>query len=201
MQPETAKVNIDESVLVERCKSGDSQAFERLIIKYQNRIYNVILKICANPDDSAELTQETFVKVIENIDRFESRSRFYTWAFRIAVNLALNFCQRGLKLGLKSLDWENDENEDCKSSLKHYLADEIAADPSQIAANSELVQLVQKALMRLDDDQRSVIVLRDIESMSYAQIAEVLNIELGTVKSRLSRARNALREILESIIE
>ena len=201
MQPETAKVNIDDSVLVERCKSGDSQAFERLIIKYQNRIYNVILKICANPDDSAELTQETFVKVIENIDRFEGRSGFYTWVFRIAVNLALSFCQRNLKLGLKSLDSENDENEDVKGSLKHYLADETADDPSQIAANSELVQLVQNALLRLDDHQRSVIVLRDIESMSYAQIAEVLNIEVGTVKSRLSRARNGLREILESIIE
>ena len=86
------QINIDDSELVRQCKQGDSVAMERLILKYQNRIYNVILKICADPDDAAELTQETFVKIIENIDKFQGKSKFYTWAFRIAVNLTLNYC-------------------------------------------------------------------------------------------------------------
>ena len=85
--------SIDDMVLIRQCREGDSASMERLILRYQNRIYNVILRICADTDDAAELTQETFVKVIENLSRFEGRSSFYTWAFRIAVNLTLNYCQ------------------------------------------------------------------------------------------------------------
>jgi RNA polymerase sigma-70 factor, ECF subfamily len=194
-------ISIDDAALVQQCQRGDSAATETLIRKYQSRIYNAILRICANPDDAAELTQDTFVKVIENIDKFEGRSSFYTWAFRIGVNLTLNYCQRNVKLGLKSLDAEDyeDDNED-KGVLKKFLANDNLPDPAVVAQNKELCRLVVKALMKLDDTQRAVIVLRDIEGMNYAQIAEVLDIELGTVRSRLSRARTNLREIMEASI-
>ena len=194
-------INIDDSVLVEQCRRGGSEAMERLILKYQNRIYNVILKICANPDDAAELTQETFVKIIENLDRFEGRSSFYTWAFRIAVNLTFNYCQRSAKLGYKSLDADDDEyNQQARAQLKEFLSDNSSPNPAVAAQNKELYEIVAKTLMELDDAQRTVIILRDIEGMNYAQIAKVLDIELGTVKSRLSRARRNLREILETIL-
>ena len=199
---EAANINIDDAVLVERCRQGDSAAMERLILKYQNRIYNVILKICANADDAAELAQETFVKVIENIGKFEGRSGFYTWAFRIAVNLTLNYCQRGGRFGLKSLDAECDEHHgQARQQLKELLDDDSSPDPAVVAANKELCEIVAGALMKLDDAQRTVVVLRDIEGMKYAQIAEVLDIELGTVRSRLSRARSNLRGIMEAILE
>lgn len=201
MQSETASISIDDSVLVEQCREGDCAAMERLILKYQNRIYNVVLKICANADDAAELTQETFVKVLENIDRFEGRSGFYTWAFRIAVNLTLNYCQRNVRLSVRSLD--ADDEEDCcsaRSQLKQLLSNDDSPDPALVAQNRELYALAIKALMKLDDAQRAVIVLRDIEDMNYARIAKVLDVELGTVKSRLSRARNNLREILETML-
>jgi RNA polymerase sigma-70 factor (ECF subfamily) len=196
-----AETSIDDVALVQQCRQGDSAATETLIRKYQNRIYNAVLKICANPDDAAELTQDTFVKVIENIDKFEGRSSFYTWAFRIGVNLTLNYCQRNVKLGLKSLDAEDneDDNED-KGVLKKFLANDSLPDPAVVAQNKELCRLVVKALMKLDDTQRAVVVLRDIEGMNYAQIAEVLDIELGTVRSRLSRARTNLREIMEALL-
>jgi len=198
---QSENINIDDAVLVEQCRQGDSEAMERLILKYQNRIYNVILKICANTDDAAELTQETFVKVIENIDKFEGRSGFYTWAFRIAVNLTLNYCQRSGRLGLKSLDAEDDEHYgQAKQQLKELLNDDSSPDPAAVAANKELCKIVKEALMKLDDTQRTVVVLRDIEGMKYAQIAEVLDVELGTVRSRLSRARSNLREIMEAIL-
>jgi RNA polymerase sigma-70 factor (ECF subfamily) len=160
----------------------------------------VILKICANADDAAELSQETFVKVIENIDKFEGRSSFYTWLFRIAVNLTLSYCKRSVKLGLKSLDAEDDErNWQGRRVLKDFLSADGSSDPAAIAANKELCELIKKAMMQLDDKQRAVIVLRDIEGMDYAQIAKVLDVELGTVKSRLSRGRSNLREIMEAI--
>jgi len=199
---EAADISIDDGVLVEQFQRGDSAAMEQLILRYQNRIYNVILKICANADDAAELTQETFVKVIENIDEFEGRSGFYTWAFRIAVNLTLNYCKRSVKLGIRSLDAENDEhNRQARGVLKEFLSDDSSPDPAVVAQNKELCEIAIKSLMRLDESQRAVVVLRDIEGMNYAQIAKVLDVELGTVKSRLSRARSNLREILERMLQ
>jgi RNA polymerase sigma-70 factor (ECF subfamily) len=199
---DAANISIDDSVLVEKCRRGDYDAMERLIIKYQNRIYNVILKICANPDDAAELTQETFVKVIENINRFQGRSSFYTWAFRIAVNLTLNYCRRNARLPVTSLEaWADRGQEDKKQSLKDFLSDDRSPDPAAVAQNKELCEMALKALMELDDAQRTVVVLRDIEGMNYAQIARVLDIELGTVRSRLSRARSNLRDIMEAFLQ
>jgi RNA polymerase sigma-70 factor (ECF subfamily) len=199
---DAANISIDDSVLVEKCRRGDYDAMERLIIKYQNRIYNVILKICANPDDAAELTQETFVKVIENINRFQGRSSFYTWAFRIAVNLTLNRCRRNVRLPVTSLEARTDHGQDDKKQLlKDFLSDDSSPDPAAVAQNKELFEIALKALMGLDDAQRTVIVLRDIEGMNYAQIARVLDIELGTVRSRLSRARSNLRDIMEAFLQ
>ena len=193
---------INDAVLIEQCRNGDSEAMEQLVIKYQNRIYNVILKICADPDDAAELTQETFVKVIENLNKFEGRSGFYTWTFRIAVNLTLNYCQRNSKLAFRSLDAEQDQQDDSnvKQVLKDFLSDDSSPDPAAEVQSKELYRIAAKTLMGLDEAHRAVIVLRDIEGMSYARIAEVLGIELGTVRSRLSRARSKMRDILEDIL-
>ena len=201
MQSKTESISIDDAVLVQQCRKGDSVATERLILRYQNRIYNTILKICANTNDAAELTQDTFVKIIENIDKFEGRSSFYTWAFRIAVNLTLNYCQRDSRLGQSSLDAEDNEcDEQAKLQLKDLLADDSSPDPAVVAQNKELCEIVVAALMKLDEPQRAVVVLRDIEGMNYIQIAKVLDIELGTVRSRLSRARSNLREIMETFL-
>jgi RNA polymerase sigma-70 factor (ECF subfamily) len=192
-------IYVDDNVLVERCRKGDSKALEILIIKYQDRIYNVILKICGNKDDAAELTQDTFVKVLQNIDKFQSRSSFYTWAFRIAVNLTINYCKRNAKLRLRSIDSDDyRDSGDTKKTLKALLKDDKSADPATITANKELANLIMKAIMKLDNAHRAVIVLRDIEGMNYAQIADILSVNLGTVKSRLSRARSQLREIMEA---
>ena len=199
---EAANLKIDDSVLVERCRQGDSAAMERLILKYQKRIYNVILRMCRNTDDAAELTQETFVKIIQKINEFEGRSNFYTWAFRIAVNLTLNYCQRSARIGLKSLDIEDiDRSRQTRRKLKELLTDDSCPDPAVMAQNKELCDIVMQSLMKLDDAHRAVVVLRDIEGMNYARIAEVLDIELGTVKSRLSRARSNLRKIMEAILQ
>jgi RNA polymerase sigma-70 factor (ECF subfamily) len=194
-------IKIDDRLLIERGRKGDSAAIECLVLKYQNRIYNVVLKICADPDDAAELTQETFVKIIENLDKFEGRSSFYTWAFRIAVNVTLNYCQKNAKLAVRSLDSEEGSYDpQATRALKELLSDDRSPDPAAMAQDKEAYEIAVQALRRLDDAQRTVLVLRDIEGMSYARIAEVLGIELGTVRSRLSRARTRLREILEAIL-
>ncbi len=194
-------INVEDEVLIQKWRLGDIGAFDRLVGKYQGRIYNLILKICSNPDDAAELTQDTFVKIIESIDGFQGRSSFYTWAFRIAVNLTLNYRKRKATVAFSSLDAPvGGIDEQARSSLAAVLLDDEAPGPADIAENRELCDLVQNALDDLDDEHRTIIVLRDIEGMDYAQIADVLAVELGTVKSRLSRARAALRQILEAFV-
>jgi RNA polymerase sigma-70 factor (ECF subfamily) len=194
-----ANISIDEAFLVAQAKAGNADSIERLIMKYQQRIYNTILKICGNADDAAELTQDTFVRVIQSLKGFRAQSSFYTWMFRIAVNLTLNFCKRGAKVSFQSLQDEPDET--LKHQLKDFLIDKNSPQPQQLAATNELHSLVMKALEKLDIDQRTVVVLRDIEQMNYAEIAETLGIETGTVKSRIARGRKNLREILEAAIQ
>ena len=194
-------VRIDEhSSLVERCRQGDMDAMEQLICRYQDRIYNVILKICANRDDAAELTQQTFVKIIEKIGDFQQRSGFYTWAFRIAVNLTLSHCKRKGKIAFQSLDSTEDNSSRAKNALKQVLTSRRSQDPALVAENKELGELVLREMKKLTAEHRTVLVLRDIEGMDYVQIAKILDIETGTVKSRLSRARESLKRILEAAL-
>ncbi len=202
MPKQLDNIMIDEVTLVERCRQGDSSAMGQLIVKYQDRVYNVILKICHNRDDAAELTQETFVRCIEKIDTFKGKSAFYTWLFRIAVNLSFNYCRRRAKVRIVSLDASSShELGSAVAQLGAYLADERVVDPATLAMNREVGEIIMLAMRRLDDDQRIAIVLRDIEQMSYADIAASLEVELGTVKSRISRARANLREILDSMLQ
>lgn len=195
-------VSISDKALVRRAVQKDPEAMGGLITRYQDRIYNVILKICINRDDAAELTQDTFVKVIDNIGSFKGKSSFYTWLFRIAVNLTLNFRKKRLKTAALSLDTPAGAKfDDARASLASYMADENAPDPVELAEKAETAEIIMASLERLDDNQRTILVLRDIEAMSYAQIAEILEIELGTVKSRLSRARIKMKEILETVLK
>ena len=201
MQKQLEKTIIDDAILVRQSQRGDSVATGRLITKYRDRIYNAILKICANSHDAAELTQETFVKCIEKINTFEGKSAFYTWLFRIAVNLTLNYCKRRTRTRAQSLQSVvAEESDGAAVELGAFLADQSAADPAVLAQDAEIGEIVLGALTRLEEHHRAVVILRDIEGMSYSEIAETLHIEVGTVKSRLSRARANLREILKAVL-
>ena len=193
-------ISLDDATLVRQCQNGNLEAMSCLIVKYQDRIYNAILKICQNHDDAAELTQDTFVKVLENINSFRGKSSFYTWLFRVAVNHTLNYCKRRFKLSPVSLDAENDQIEESKGKLAAVLVAPDGLDPAVVAQQKELSQIVVNLIGQLAQQYRVVLVLRDIEQMTYAEIAEVLRIETGTVKSRLSRARAKLRQLLEAVL-
>ena len=193
-------ISLDDAILVRQCQNGDLEAMSCLIVKYQDRVYNAIYKICQNHDDAAELTQDTFVKVLENISSFRGKSSFYTWLFRVAVNHTLNYCKRRFKLSPVSLDAENDQIEESKGKLAAVLAAPDGLDPAVVAQQKELSQIVVNLIGQLPEEYRVVLVLRDIEQMTYAEIAEVLRIETGTVKSRLSRARARLRQLLETVL-
>lgn len=202
VQKQLENISIDDAALVRQCQAGDSRAMQRLIVKYQDRIYNTVLKISGNRDDAAELTQDTFVKFIEKVDTFRYESTFYTWLFRIAVNLTLNYCSRRLKVPMHSIDASvsNDAGKET-GKLGSFLANRNSSNPVLLAQRKETCRIIVQALTKLDDRHRAIIVLRDIEQMAYAEIAETMDLELGTVKSRISRARKGLRKILEVTLQ
>ncbi|MFI4911405.1 MAG: RNA polymerase sigma factor [Sedimentisphaeraceae bacterium JB056] len=183
---------------MQRYRNGDTEAISILISRYQNRLYNTILKMCHNHEDALELTQDSFVKVIESIDKFEGKSSFYTYLFRVGVNLTINFCNRRKKIGFTTIDGDKNDTGG-KVLLKDYLVDGSIDDPADIVANQEAVEILRECISELEDKYRTILVLRDIEQMSYEQIAEVLTLEIGTVKSRLFRARAMLKDKLTAV--
>lgn len=183
---------------VGQCQQSNWSAKEQLIVQYHRKVYNVISKICSNPEDTADLAQQTFVRVIENLESFEGRGTFCNWMLRIAVNLALSYCRRNARLRFISIEAGRNETGGYASRrLEQRLAEDSSFEPLAAAQNRETARMVLTALARLDVTQRTVIVLRDIEGVNYADIAGIMNIKIGTVKSKLSRARGRLRELLK----
>jgi RNA polymerase sigma-70 factor (ECF subfamily) len=194
-------ISIDDGALIRQCQLGDLKATEGLIIRYQDRVFNVIMKIVGNRDDAAELTQETFVKVIEKIGTFKAQSSFYTWLFRVAVNTALNFCRKRFRVTTQSLDAVVAGDGENGRKLGDFLVDKSEIGPDEIAQKKETARLITAALGELSEDHRVMIILRDIEGMSYGEVSATLALELGTVRSRISRARSEMRKILEAMLK
>ncbi len=180
----------DEAELLERARKGDSEAFGVLVERYQRRVANVALAVVHNQEDALELAQETFIRAYENLDKFESRSSFSTWLYRIAANLAIDFWRReGRHVVLRGEDAENE--------LQRMPTER--GDSYKAASRSELSARLSKALEELTPEHRAVILLREVEGLSYDEISEVLQIPRGTVMSRLHYARTHLRTLLKDL--
>ena len=180
----------DEAELIERSRKGDSQAFGVLVERYQRRVVGVALAVVHNQDDAIELAQETFVRAYENLSKFESRSSFSTWLYRIAANLAIDFWRReGRHLVLHG---EDADNEIAKLPTSQ-------GDSFKEVSRLELSARLRQALEQLTPEHRAVILLREVEGMSYDEISEVLQCPRGTVMSRLHYARTHLRSILKDL--
>ena len=188
---------ISDESLVLACQGGDASAFGRLVTRYQDRLYNLILRMVANCEDARELTQDAFLHALQAIGKFRGNSSFYTWLFRIAVNGALSHRRRSARAAVMSLQ-ELRESTGIEPDLR---APEPAAPSAAAAAGDrELNRLVCEALETLAPDARAVVVLKDIEGCDYEQIAAILRIPVGTVKSRLHRARLELKDRLEKYV-
>ena len=197
----TREAAFDEAALVQQACAGDMNAFSRLVVRYQDRVLNTCWRICGNADDAQDLAQEAFLKVMEAIRSFRRQSTFYTWLFRVAVNLALGHRRQNARQVRLSLHHGNGEQvvEHQAARLVGRVSNEPESPAGRMAAR-ETEQQILAAMDRLDDEHRTVVVLRDIEGFDYAQIAEILDVPVGTVKSRLSRARMELRERLQRLV-
>jgi RNA polymerase sigma-70 factor (ECF subfamily) len=180
----------DEAELIERSRKGDSAAFGVLVERYQRRVVGVAQAVVHNQDDAIELAQETFVRAYENLSKFESRSSFSTWLYRIAANLAIDFWRREGRHVV--LHGEDAENEIAKLPTAQ-------GDSFKEVSRSELSARLKQALEELTPEHRAVILLREVEGMSYDEISDVLQCPRGTVMSRLHYARTHLRKILKDV--
>lgn len=187
----------DLEPLLDAVAQGDRAALGRILALHQDRLYNVVRRMVGNRDDAAEITQEAMLKIVEHIDRFERRSSIGTWMTRIAMNLAISHLRKRKHRQTISLEQDGPESGDASGTpLNRNLADRREPQPHQRVQERELLAHLQTALGQLDDDFRAVLVLRDIDRLDYQAIAEVLQVPVGTVKSRLFRARLALRQAM-----
>ncbi len=182
---------LDEATLVTQARRGDAAAVAMLIERYQDRVYNACWRMSRDQAEASDLTQSVFEKVLQNLPRFEARSSFYTWLFRITVNVVLSERRKRRVREAESLEALRDS-----AAERFSRSAERERDPAQVLERAELHERLEHALARLDDEFRVALLLRDVEGMDYAAIAEVLEVPVGTVKSRIHRGRQALREAL-----
>lgn len=189
-------IPLEDAALVEKVNAGQPEAFGELVRKYQDRVFNTCWRICGHLEDARDVTQEAFLKAFENLGTFRQQSGFYTWIFRIAVNLALSHGRKAVRRRTESLNRNPDMSGTQAADLAQRLDGQSVADPVDCAGDAEMHAAVARALHALEEEQRAVIVLRDIEGLDYQEISVILAIPPGTVKSRLHRARMAIRQAL-----
>jgi len=187
MKGVTCWMALSDSELIYRINNGDEKAFNELIERYQNRVYNTAYRIMGNHEDALDLAQESFIRIYKNLKNFKGRSSFSTWLFRITTNLCLDeLRKRKRKPELQEENFQNIYKEE--------------DNPERISLSRELNQLIQEKIDLLAPEQKIVFTLREFQGLSYQEIADITGISIGTVKSRLSRARQNLREDLNKII-
>jgi RNA polymerase sigma-70 factor (ECF subfamily) len=182
---------------VRQAQQGDVRAFEQLFQQYQKGIYNAIYQIVRSESDAADLTQDVFVRAYRALPRLQSPEAFTSWLYRIAINLSRNYLRDTARARTESLEYgENDED----GGGQREIAD-TSADPAAKAQTRDVQDRVQRAIATLSPDHRTVITLHHIEDMPVEEIANILEVSVGTVKSRLSRARENLRRKLAGYVE
>ncbi|QCX32510.1 sigma-70 family RNA polymerase sigma factor [Caloramator sp. E03] len=173
---------MEERELIYRCQQNDIEAFETLILSYEKKIYNLCYYMLKNMEDAKDASQEVSLKIYRSIQKFKGESKFSTWVYRITYNTCMDYIKRRK---------EELSFEDILNSEGH-----IESKVENVIENRELQHDIKNCILRLSNDFRTIIILRDISGLSYQEIADVLGIEVGTVKSRLNRARESLRNEL-----
>lgn len=184
-------IDIDEKKLLKKAAAGSAEAFEQLVLTYQTPIYNLCLRMTGNPEDAADMTQESFLKAWCSLEGFHFESAFSTWLYRLASNTCLDFLRSVKRRKQFSLTMEDADGETQLLDLP-----DPAPTPEASLLSAEESALLAAAMRQLDPEQQRILTLRVVNDLSYTEIAAVLDIKEGTVKSRLARARENLRKKL-----
>ena len=186
--------DLNEKDLIRKAKQGDMLAFEELILKHEKIVYNLALRMLNHSEDARDISQEVFLKAYRSLSNFDERSAFSTWLYRITHNTCIDEMRK--RKGKQTYSLEEDlESED--GSMQRQVADEGDTPEESLMRKEEKSEILQ-ALDTLSEEHKAAIILRDVKGLSYEEIAEIQNLSLGTVKSRINRARNQLKtEILK----
>jgi RNA polymerase sigma-70 factor (ECF subfamily) len=185
----------NDQALVERVQQGDKRAFDALVLKYQSRIVKVITRYLRDPVEALDLAQEAFIKAYRALPNFRGESAFYTWLYRIAINTAKNHVvAQGRRPPMDDVEASEAEFYEGPSALKD------TSTPERMVLRDEMERVVFEAIDALPEDLKTAITLRELEDMSYEEIAEVMNCPIGTVRSRIFRAREAIDKKLKPLL-
>jgi RNA polymerase sigma-70 factor (ECF subfamily) len=187
----------NDQVLVRRVQEGDVAAFDSLVRKYRERLYSVVYNLTSNREDAADITQEAFIKAFSSINRFQGKSAFFTWLYRIGVNTTLSHLKRNRFRRFFSL--ENLQEEGSHAQVLETLAARHKSEKGALL--SELQEKLNEALQKLSPKHRTVVVLFEIEGLSHQEIAEIVGCSVGTVRSRLHYAKQQLQADLQAFID
>ena len=176
-----------EAQIVQRVLSGDVNAFETLVLEYEKNVYSITQRMTGNAEDAADMTQETFIKAYNSLQNFRGDSKFSVWLYRIATKVCLDFLRSKSRKPTLSLSVEDDDGEETQMDI----ADE-SQSPEVLLERGLTRDAVRRGLNALNEEYRQILLLREIQGLSYEEIASVLTLEVGTVKSRIFRARKKL---------
>ncbi|MBS0316462.1 MAG: RNA polymerase sigma factor RpoE [Proteobacteria bacterium] len=198
--PERAAATDSDQLLVERTVAGDQRAFELLVIKYQRRIERLIARMVRDPDLVEDIAQETFIRAYRALHQFRGDAQFYTWLYRIAVNTAKkSLIELRRNPVLPESAFRVADDEDATSGTGRELTSQDT--PESLLAAKEIAAVVNAAMQALPEDLRQAVTLREIEGLSYEEIAEAMNCPIGTVRSRIFRAREAISARVSPLLE
>lgn len=183
-------MNDIEKALIEKCKNGNIEAFEKLIFDYQKKVFNLCYRYLENYHDASELAQEVFIKVYKSIDSFKGESSLSTWIYKIAASACIDELRRRKRRIMPIEDYDH-INKKSELTDNHF-------SPHEQYEKNEVKREIQEAISQLSEEYKTAIILRDIQGFSYDEIASIVGIPLGTVKSRIKRARNAIKEYLSN---
>jgi len=183
-------VDMTEALLIKKAKEGDHESFEALILSCKESAYNIALRFMKNEEDALDATQESFIKIYKNLSKFNEQSKFQTWVYRIVVNTCKDMLRKNKNVIYIDAGYKNEDEEDMPLEIP-----DKGPGPEEVLERKSESQFILKCLDMLSDEQREVIILRDMRGLPYEEIADILECSIGTIKSKISRARQKFKEI------
>ncbi len=191
----------DDLTLVKRVRDGDQRAFKLLVERYQRKVYAVALGMLKDKEEAMDVSQEAFVKVYKYLDHFKGDSSFYTWLYRITVNICIDVMRRKGSAGGQMEEFDESIATDLGEARIGALGSRLGTNPQKSALRRELAEKIQEALATVPEKHRAILLLREVEGMSYEDLSRTLDIPKGTVMSRLFHARAKVQKILSEYLE
>jgi RNA polymerase sigma-70 factor (ECF subfamily) len=191
----------DDLTLVKRVRGGDQRAFKLLVERYQRKVYAVALGMLKDKEEAMDVSQEAFVKVYKYLDHFKGDASFYTWLYRITVNICIDVIRKRTSAGGEAVEFDETLPMDVSQANIGALGSRLGTNPQKSALRRELAEKIQEALATVPEKHRAILLLREIEGMSYEDLSRTLDIPKGTVMSRLFHARAKVQKILSQYLE